>query len=103
MVFSMVKAVNQIDVTEWPDLLGIAEQVNETGEACALQRNGEVIAVVVPPGAAGAALGARAKTKEDWDAFARSFGGWKGLVDTDKLIEDIYESRRRSPRPPVEL
>ena len=25
------------------------------------------------------------------------------IVDTDKLVEDIYESRRRSTRSPVEL
>jgi len=43
------------------------------------------------------------KTKTDYEAFLSAAGSWKGLVDPDKLIEDIYESRRRSSKPPVEL
>lgn len=29
----------------------------------------------------------------DDEAFLRSKGGWKGLIDADKLIRDIYEDR----------
>ncbi len=29
----------------------------------------------------------------DKEAFLRSKGGWKGLIDADKLIRDIYEDR----------
>ena len=29
----------------------------------------------------------------DDEAFRRSKGGWKGLIDADKLIHDIYEDR----------
>ena len=36
--------------------------------------------------------------KETKDAFERAAGSWKGLVDTERLIRDIYESRRiRAP------
>ena len=36
--------------------------------------------------------------KEIKDAFERAAGSWKGLVDTERLIKDIYESRRiRAP------
>lgn len=35
--------------------------------------------------------------------IARSAGGGWADLDTDQLIEDIYESRRISSRPPVEL
>jgi len=45
----------------------------------------------------------RGKTKADYEAFRASAGGWKDLVDTDKLIGDIYESRRHAFRLPVEL
>lgn len=31
--------------------------------------------------------------KGDTEAFRRSFGAWKGNVDCEKLIRDIYESR----------
>lgn len=33
------------------------------------------------------------------DGLRRSAGGWKGLVDADKLIEDIYADRLISTRP----
>ncbi len=29
----------------------------------------------------------------DDEAFIRSKGGWKGLIDAEKLIRDIYEDR----------
>ncbi|MDI6811415.1 MAG: antitoxin family protein [archaeon] len=38
------------------------------------------------------------KAKEKKDAFERAAGSWKDLVDTERLIKDIYESRRiRAP------
>ncbi|MBN9388761.1 MAG: hypothetical protein J0I20_11965 [Chloroflexi bacterium] len=44
----------------------------------------------------------RTRTEADHQAFLASAGGWKD-VDTDKLLDDIYESRRTSSRPPVDL
>lgn len=44
----------------------------------------------------------RKPTPEDIGAFRSAAGGWAD-IDTDKLIEDIYESRRISTRPPIEL
>ncbi len=32
--------------------------------------------------------------KETKDAFEKAAGSWKGLVDTERLIKDIYENRR---------
>jgi predicted DNA-binding antitoxin AbrB/MazE fold protein len=36
---------------------------------------------------------------EDIEAFRRSAGSWRGLVDADRLIADIYESRLPGMRP----
>ncbi|MBI2218090.1 MAG: antitoxin family protein [Candidatus Rokubacteria bacterium] len=33
------------------------------------------------------------------DGFESSFGGWKGIVDTEALIENIRQSRAVSTRP----
>src|SRR4051812_1143947 len=33
-------------------------------------------------------------TEDERSMFLASAGGWKGLVDTDKLVQDIYKSRR---------
>lgn len=32
--------------------------------------------------------------------FKSAAGGWKGLVDGEKLIEEIYEARRKGSRLP---
>jgi hypothetical protein len=44
----------------------------------------------------------QAETEADYEAFRSAAGRWSN-IDTDKLIEDIYESRTISLRPPVEL
>jgi predicted DNA-binding antitoxin AbrB/MazE fold protein len=37
------------------------------------------------------------------DGLRRSAGGWKGLIDADKLIENIYADRLISTRPVPKL
>jgi predicted DNA-binding antitoxin AbrB/MazE fold protein len=39
----------------------------------------------------------------DLTAFARARGGWRGTVDADALIRNIYESRLVSTRPEPRL
>ena len=37
------------------------------------------------------------------DAFRRAFGKWKGTIDADALIRNIYADRRISTRPEPKL
>jgi predicted DNA-binding antitoxin AbrB/MazE fold protein len=38
------------------------------------------------------------------DRFVKAMGGWKGTIDCEELLKDIYESRRISAkRPGVKL
>ena len=83
-----------------PDLLRLAEEVKAKNEPRILRRHTEDIAMVVP-------LPSRSKrrtkkTEADYEAFRSAAGSWHD-IDTDKLIADIYEDRRRSTRPPIEL
>lgn len=32
--------------------------------------------------------------------FEKAMGGWKGIIDCEQLIKDIYESRRLSTKRP---
>jgi hypothetical protein len=97
----MTKELRPIDVSGIPELLRIAEEVGSTREPRLLRRNRRDLALVVPlPGTRRRPR--RMKSKEDMEAFLSSAGGWKD-VDTDKLVGDIYESRRRSVGPPVRL
>jgi predicted DNA-binding antitoxin AbrB/MazE fold protein len=39
----------------------------------------------------------------DREAFLRSKGGWKGLIDAEKFIHDVYEDRLLNTREEPEL
>lgn len=41
--------------------------------------------------------------KKTQDGFKKSRGGWKNLIDCEKLKKDIYESRSIQTRPEVKL
>lgn len=101
----MARELAGIDVSDSPELLRLAEEVRATGTPRVLRRNHEDIAVVTPletpRGRRRRALAA--KGEADREAFLSSFGGWKGIVDPEKLKADIRESRRISTRPRVEL
>jgi len=45
----------------------------------------------------------RPETKGTLDAFRKSRGGWKDLIDCEQLKKDIYESRSIQTRPEVKL
>jgi hypothetical protein len=96
----MAKEMDYIDISSIPDLLRIAEEVRITKKPHVLRRDNEDLAVLTP---ITPARHKAKRTKADYDAFLAAAGGWKGLVDTDKLIEDIYESRALSTKSRVEL
>jgi hypothetical protein len=98
----MARELKAIDISNSPDLLKLAEEVQASETPYLLRRDGEDIAMLVPAPAASKRRGTPGKSEADMAAFWSSFGGWKD-VDTDRLINDIYESRRISTRPPVEL
>ena|SRR5437879_3273412 len=99
----MAEEMIYIDISNVPDLLKIAEEVRATQKPRMLQRNSEDVAVLMPVIPIQKRKAKRTKTKVDYEAFRAAAGGWKGLVDTDKLIADIYESRKLSTKPPIEL
>jgi len=99
----MAKEMRSIDISGVPDLVKIAEEVRMTGKPRILRRNGEEMAMVIPISLTRRHKATQNRTKSDYDAFLSAAGGWKGLVDADKLIEDIYESRALSTKPPLEL
>ena len=91
-----------IDITTIPELTRIAEEVEATKTPRELIRENKPVALITPMTGAKKARKYGAKTKADYEAFKSAAGGWKD-IDTDKLIANIYASRRRSNRPPVEL
>lgn len=98
----MADHTKSIDISDVPDVLKLAEEVRRDGEPRVLRRNGEDLAVVLPLPASEKRHGRRVLSEADYEAFRSAAGGWQD-IDTDRLIENIYESRRISTRPPVEL
>jgi hypothetical protein len=98
-VWTLVKELKRIDISDNPEILRIVEEVRASNEPRVLRRNREDVAIVLPAKRARTRRSARGKTTADYDAFRAAAGSWKD-VDTDKLITDIYESRRLSSRPP---
>ena len=99
----MQKEIEHIDISNVPELLRIAEEVQTTRQPRILTRDSEDVAVLMPVTPSLQRQAKRERTKADYEAFLSAAGSWKGLVDPDKLIADIYESRRLSSKPPVEL
>jgi hypothetical protein len=92
-----------IDISKFPDLLRIAEEVQMTTKARILKRDHEPIALLTPVETTATPRKKRGKTKADYEAFRSAAGGWKE-VDTETLLANIYEDRRQTnTRPPVKL
>ncbi len=99
----MAKELKAIDISNAPELLRLVEELRKGDEPRVLRRDSEDLAILTPVNKSPKRTAKRAKTRADHEAFLSSAGSWKGIVDTDNLVADIYESRRRSSRPPVEL
>jgi hypothetical protein len=88
-----------IDITSFPELARIVAEVEATKTPRKLVLRNKPVAVISPV----KAKKQRGKTKADYDAFRAAAGSWSD-VDTDTLLKNIYEDRRRaSNRPPVKL
>jgi hypothetical protein len=100
----MTEHAEPIELGDASELLQVAEEVRRSHTPRLLRHAGEDLAIVVPVSHTPTKRRrGREKTAADYEVFRRAAGSWKDLVDTDKLIEDIYESRRISTRPPVDL
>jgi len=96
----MAEEPGVIDISGAPELLRLAEEVRHSHRPYLLKCGDVALARLVP---LAHPVKQRGRVKGDRDAFLASAGGWKDLVDTDRLVADIYESRRNSSRPPVDL
>jgi hypothetical protein len=99
----MANEMRSIDISGVPDMVRIAEEVRTSGRPRMLRRNGEDMAMVILIAHGYKRRIKRARTQADYEAFLSAAGGWKGLVDADRLLADIYESRELSTKPPIEL
>lgn len=92
-----------IDIDNEPELVRLVSTLRDEQTAVHLRLDGEDVAIVTP-----VATGAhdqpvrRIETGEDLAEFLSFAGGWAD-VDTDKLIDEIYQQRLVTIRPTIEL
>ncbi len=98
----MLKGFKHVEIDAFPEFVRLAEEVEASGLTYVLQRDGREIAALVPTKDVNPYGPGRVHTEEDYEAFRSAAGSWNGLVDTEQLIEDIYESRGRPVRSAVE-
>jgi hypothetical protein len=91
-----------IDISKFPDLLRIAEEVQTTKKARILKRDREPIALLTPVETAAKPRKKREKTEADYAAFRAAAGSWSDM-DVEKFKADIAASRKLSTRPSVKL
>src|SRR5437870_4103233 len=111
----MAREIGPIPFEEFANnVAGFFERVIRERETVLVEKGeGEIVVVkpaselglraATPRRASRVAPRKRGSARADREAFLSTAGAWKDLVDTDKLVEDIYESRRIPSRPPVKL
>ncbi|MFN8635966.1 MAG: hypothetical protein U0893_19125 [Chloroflexota bacterium] len=97
----MAARYETLDIDAMPELSRVAAEVAATGRPRALRRGGKEIAVLQPVDRANRRR--RKPSEKDIEAFLSSAGGWRDNVDVDRFLQDVYESRDRPSRPPVDL
>ena len=92
----MQSARAPIDISNIPELVRLTEEVEVTQESRELKWNDKTVAIIMPVTSTG-------KTEADYEAFWETAGSLKGLIDVEKLKEDICESRKLITRPAFKL
>lgn len=90
----MTQYASPIDISHIPELARIAEEVATTKTPRELKWENKTVAVIMPVKKVPAKKNLE-KTKADYEAFRAAAGSWKD-VDTERLLKDIYEDRRRT-------
>ena len=93
----MAESMKSIDISETPELVQLAEEVQRTHEPRVLRRDGEDLAMVVPLPQPAAAR-PKKPTAADYDAFRRAVGSWAD-IDSEALKDYIYRARQEGTRP----
>ncbi len=89
----MGRTARTIEISNMPELLRIVEEVRTSKTPRVLSRKKKPLAILRPLEST-PKNARRRKSKADEKAFLSSAGGWRDLVDTEKLKEDIDASRR---------
>ena len=95
---AVMRTLTPIDISNLPDLLRIAEEVQTTKTPRILKRDREPVAMLMPVGTAIKLEKKPAPTKADYEASLAAIGSWSDL-DTNAVIAHVYRAREEGSRP----
>lgn len=82
-----------LDVNNSSGLLRLVEEVHATGKPRELQRDGEVVAVLVPfPGSDAPSMKRRALSAQNLADVRAAAGSWSD-IDVEQFLADVYTAR----------
>ena len=76
-----------IDISNIPDLVRLAEEVEATKKPREITKDSKTVAILIQVGTT--LKKKREKTKTDYETLRAAFGSWKA-VDTEALLNTIY-------------
>jgi len=76
-----------IGISNIPDLVRLAEEVEATKKPCEVTKDSKTVAILIPVGTT--LKKKREKTKTDHEVSQAAFSSWKD-VDTEALLNTIY-------------
>ncbi len=94
----MSRTLTPIDISHLPDLLRLAEEVQNTKTPRILKRDSETVAMLMPVGTTIKPEKKPSPTKADYEASLAAIGSWHDL-DADALIAHVYRAREAGSRP----
>jgi type IV secretory pathway VirJ component len=91
-------AVAKVDATDVPDLRRIAEEIRDRQEPVMLRLDGQDVAIITPvplgePHADGVL------TRDQLEILMSAAGGWRDIVDTELLKEELRRAQGQDMRP----
>lgn len=93
--------IEPIDISGVPLLECLVEEARRARQPIEL-RKGDIVVARLMPVEQPAERSIKERTAEGHDAFLKSAGSWSD-VDADAFVEAVYESRRITTRPAVDL
>lgn len=93
--------IESVDISDSGELRRLAEEVQQRRESRLLRADNEDVALLVPLPPR-RRFGGETGNRAAFDAVMAAAGGWRGIVDTEQLKEDI-KAARGSDRPRGDL
>lgn len=89
-----------IDIEDVTDFVKLVDDVRRSHEAQIIRREGREVAIIEP---LVARRPRRVITEQDMEEVRALAGTWRGHLDGDEFLKEVYEARNIDTRPEINL